>query len=137
MATFKFGELRVDVRRMEQDPLHQDSDFYAVRVSHADTFLEIMVKKPRLDRTAGTYYAIAMFTLDGLYLPAKEPEQWAAAMQQIGQMNQEEIDATLDVASNLALYIDEAVEVANSKLFLYEEHFEKGVGPYDPSLGRK
>lgn len=137
MATFKFGEIKVNVHRMEPDPLHKDNDFYAVSVSHADTFIETIVKKAVMDRTAGTYYAIAMFSLNNIFMPAMEPEHWAQLMQEIGEMSQEDIDGMVEAAANFKPYLEEAGQIANARLFLYQEHFEKGVGPYDPTMGRK
>lgn len=135
MSTFRFGEIKVEVHRMGPDPLQTNSDFYAVKVSHEDTWMENILHKPKANRTAGSDFEIASEVLSNLYLIASEPEAWAHDMQEIGRMSQEEIDATIAVATNLRPYLNEAIRSTQGKFDLYSEHFEAGVGPYDPSMG--
>ena len=135
MSTFRFGEIKVEVHRMGPDPLHPHSDFYSVKVSHDDTWMESMLEMPKANRTAGSDFEIASNVVSNLYVIASEPEAWAGQMQSIGRMSQEEIDATISVANNLRPYLNEAIRSTRGKFDLYSEHFEAGVGPYDPSMG--
>lgn len=135
MSTFKFGEIKVEVHRMGPDPLHPHSDFYAVKVSHDDTWMESMLERPKANRTAGSDFEIAAEVVSNLYLIATEPGAWAAEAQKVGRASQEEIDATIAVADNLRPYLNEAIRSTRGKFDLFSEHFEAGVGPYDPSMG--
>jgi len=135
VSTFRFGEIKVEVHRMGPDPLHPHSDFYAVKVSHDDTWMESMLEKPKANRTAGSDFEIASEFLSNFYIIASEPGAWAQQMQEVGRASQEEIDATIAVANNLRPYLNEAIRSTRGKFDLFSEHFEAGVGPYDPSMG--
>lgn len=135
MSTFRFGEIKVEVHRMGPDPLHPNSDFYAVKVSQDDTWMESMLERPKANRTAGSDFEIAAEVVSNLYLIATEPAAWAEEAQKVGRASQEEIDATIAVANNLRPYLNEAIRSTRGKFDLFSEHFEAGVGPYDPSMG--
>lgn len=135
MSTFKFGDIKIEVHRMGPDPLRKSTDFYTVKISQGDSWMESVGEKPRENRTAGSDFVMAIETLYNLHSIAANPEVWAAEMQSIGKMSQEEIDATVNVAENLQPYLDEAVSSSRDRLDLYSEHYESGVGPYDPSMG--
>lgn len=137
MSTFKFGEIRVDVHRTDPDPLSPKMDFYAIRVSHGNTWLETLQAKPRADRMAGSDFSIAMTFLLFLSPIAQNPEGWETLMRSEGKMSQEEIDATVDVALALGPYLDEALDIAHQRLGVYLEHFESGIGPFEMGIGRR
>jgi hypothetical protein len=137
MSTFKFGEIRVDVHRTGPDPLHPYSDFYTVRISHEDAFIETLAKTPRASRSSGSDFMLAAESLYGMMQPAMNPEVWAAEMQSVGRMSQEEIDGVTYVASKLAPYMSEAIESSRGRMELYSEHREGTPGPLEMGIARK
>lgn len=137
MSTFRFGEIKVDVHRTGPDPLSPNLDFYAIKISHQDVFMESLMPFPKSARSAGTDFAIAMNALLYLVPIARNPERWADVMRQEGRISQEEIDATIDVAQALSPYLESAVDTAFQRQQMYTEHYERGVGPLEMGIARK
>lgn len=137
LSVFKFGEIRVDVHRTGPDPLSPNIDFYMVKISHEDAFVESLTKKPKANRTAGSDFEIAAEAVSGMYLTAMNPYEWASIMQADGVMTQEEIDAVAAVAQTLKPYMPEAMESTRGRFELYQEHYEKGVGPLELGISRR
>ena len=127
----------MDVNRTGPDPLSPNLDFYTVKISQGDTFLESLVKRPKSNRTAGSDFEIAMELLSSLFVTGKNPEGWAAQVQAEGSMSQEEIDAVAYVAAHLEPYMNEAMASTRGRFEIYQEHYEKGVGPLEMGISRK
>jgi hypothetical protein len=137
LSVFKFGEIRVDVHRTGPDPLSPNSDFYAIKISHDDAFVESLSEQPKANRTAGSDFSIAAEALSGMYVTAVNPEGWAAEMQSRGLMSQEEIDAVAHVSQALRPYMNEAMESTRGRFEMYQEHYEGRVGPLELGISRK
>jgi hypothetical protein len=137
LSRFKFGEIQVDVHRAGPDPLSPGLDFYAIKVSREDVFMETQMPFPKSARSSGTDFAIAMNALLYLSPIARHPERWENMMRDEGRISQEEIDATIDVALALQPYLEEAIDKAFERQPMYSEYYEKGVGPLELGIARR
>lgn len=125
------------MHRAGPDPLHPNSDFYVLKISHDDTYIESLREEPKADRTAGSDFSIASDALSAMYIASANTEEWARAMQADGTMSQEEIDAVAHVAEKLQPYMDEAIQSTRGRFEIYQEHYEKGVGPLEMGISRR
>lgn len=125
------------MHRAGPDPLHPNSDFYSVKISHDDAFVESLLKKPKSNRTAGSDFEIAAEALSTMYMISSDVDGWASAAQKEGGVSQEELDAVAQVATALQPYMAEAIQSTRGRFDIYQEHYEKGVGPLEMGIARR
>jgi hypothetical protein len=132
MATFHFADIRVDVRRIGP---HEDPrlDAYGARLTDpSGRWIEIQSTAPRGEpRTTADSFDLAYGAIQSMYAAATSPKDWRAG--QHGGSSDLELDATLEMAKHMELWLGPAVDVAESRWDMYDEGREEGIGPLEIS----
>lgn len=136
MSTFKFGEIRADVRKIGPGP--ENLEVYAVKLSapQEDSWIESQVVGPKVTRSSGTDFAMAAQVLATMKMAADDPKLWYLRMMQIGHVSPEELRATIEMAERLSPYLEDAVLNAHERLSLYNEYWEGRPGPLEMGIAR-
>jgi hypothetical protein len=133
MATFRFADIRVDVRRLGP---HEDPrlDIYAAKLTDpSGRWIEIQSTAPRGElRTTADNFDAAYGAIQSMYAAAVRPEDWRAGQHE--GISDLELMTTLDMAKRMELWLGPAVDVAESRWDLYDEGREEGVGPLEDAL---
>lgn len=138
MSRYKFAEIQVEVNRLGPVPGEQGTELYSVRLANPDggSWIESKVAKPVGTRTSGSDFQLAADMVDYMKKAADDPERWYIQMNSIGRVSPEELKATLDIAKYLSPYLDEASRSAHERVYLYAEHREGNIGPFDMGIAR-
>lgn len=138
MSRYTFAEIQVEVNRLGPVPGKQGMELYSVKLSNPEggSWIESKVERPVGTRTSGSDFQLAADMVDYMKKAADDPKRWYIQMNSIGRVSPEELKATLDMAKHLSPYLEEASRSAHERVYLYAEHREGNIGPFDMGIAR-
>jgi len=121
MSTFKFANIRAEVRQKGPHEEKEDLDVYAVVLRDPDgNWIEVRSSVPRDElRTTADSFDLAYGALQSMYAAATTPEAWKGGYQ--GDVSELELDTTIAAAQRMEEWLRPAVLVAEARWHLYEE----------------
>lgn len=131
MGTFRFAEMRVDVKRAGPHGEEPKLDIYAVKLTDPSSrWIELEFTAPNDEpRTTADDFDLAYGAIQSMYAAAVRPEDWRAG--QYREISELELDTTLDAAKHMEPWLGPAVDVAESRWDLYDEGREGDIGPLE------